>query len=178
MTLRALGSRVFVALAALGFVAAPVALGGCRDLSRFSTTGDGFEGPVVSADFVRSGIGREVRMCLTFDTEHLQDGPGTLTTTDGRFARTPLRPIPQVWHDPLSTLAFGDGRVRNLVYAASPSDGGAEDVLVVVSLMRSGNIEVRLLRGAPQLDAGAATGQTPPVFGVFNLERRPEQPCP
>jgi hypothetical protein len=151
---------------------------GCRDLSRFSSNGDGFEGPVVSADFVRAGIARDVRMCLTFDTEHLQDGPGTMTTTDGRFQRTPLRPIPQVWHDPLSTLSFGDGRVRNVVYAASPSDGGAEDVLVVVSLMKSGNVEVRLLRGAPQTDASVAAAQSPPLFGVFNLERRAEQPCP
>lgn len=171
MTVRTLGPTFLAGLAA-------VAAMGCRDLSRFSGNGDGFEGPIVSADFVRSGIAGDVRMCLTFDTEHLQDGPGSITTTDGRFARTPLRPIPQVWHDPISTLSFGDGRVRNLVYAASPSDGGPEDVLVVVSLMKSGNIEVRLLRGAPQLDAGAGAAQNPPVFGVFNLERRPEQPCP
>src|SRR5512143_3191782 len=129
------------------------ALVACRDVSRYTSHGDGFEGPVVSGGFVRTGIADGTRMCLMFDTDHLQDGPGTITTSDGRFTATPLRPIPQLWHDPLSTLSFGEGRVQNLIYAATPGDGAVEDVFVVVSLMKSGGIEVRLLRGAPQLDA-------------------------
>jgi hypothetical protein len=132
---------------------------------------------VVSGSFVRSGIATGTRMCLMFDTDHLEDGPGTISTSDGRFAATPLRPIPQIWHDPLSTLSFGDGRVQNLIYAASPADGGVEDVLVVVSLMKSGGIQVRLLRGAPQADGGVSSSASPPVFGIFDLERRSSQPC-
>ena len=101
----------------------------------------------------------------------------TLTTSDGRFTNTALRPIPQLWHDPLSTLDFGDGRIQNLVYAVSPQpgDAGAEeaqDVFVVLSLMQSNRIEVRLLRGAPQTDAGAPPpGVALPLFAVFHLER-------
>jgi hypothetical protein len=149
----------------------------CRDVSSFST-GDGrsFEGQIVEGSFVRAGLEASARMCMTFDTDHLQDGPGAMTTTDGRFTKTPLRPIPQIWHDPLSTLAFGDGRVQNMVYAATPT-GETEDVLVVISLMQSGRIEVRLVRGAPQADAAApapATGG--PLFGVFTLEKR-KVPC-
>lgn len=142
----------------------------CRDNSRFSSRGDRFQGPVVKGSFVRAGFAEDVSMCLTLDTDHLQDTPGTISTSDGRLNGTPLRPIPQIWHDPLSTLSFGDGRTQNLVYAASPSD--AQDLMVVVSLMQSDNIEVRLVRGAPEADGGPGTS----VFGVFNLEKR-NGPC-
>lgn len=158
--------------------ACALALVGCRDLSRFSTRGDHFEGAVVTGSFVRSGIGPDARMCLTIDTEHLQDAPGAITTSDGRFHETPLRPIPQIWHDPLSTLAFGDGRLQNLVYAALPAEGDAgdeHDVMAIVSLMQSDRIEVRLLRGAPAVDAGPRSSAGA-LFGVFTLERRPG-PC-
>ncbi len=146
------------------------ALVACRDPSRFSSNGDRFQGPIVKGSFVRSGLPEAIEMCLTLDTDHLQDTPGAISTSDGRFKATPLRPIPQVWHDPLSTLSFGDGRVQNLVYAAAPSD--AQDVVVIVSLMQSDAIEVRLLRGAPGADAGAS----PALFGIFTLERR-TGPC-
>lgn len=154
---------------------------GCRDLSRFSTGPDRFEGAVVQGDFVRAGVDAGTTLCLTLDTDHLQDGPGALSTSDGRFHTVALRPIPQIWHDPLSTLSFGEGRLKNLVYvvtASAPfSDGNGNDVLAVVSLMQSGDVEVRLLRGAPGLavDGGApASGGN--LFAVFDLTRQPG-PC-
>lgn len=168
-------------LAAL--VLTTVSLAACRDVTRFSSKGDHFEGSVVKGSFVRSGVIEDSRMCLTLDTDHLQDAPGSLTTSDGRFRAAPLRPIPQIWHDPLSTLAFGDGRVQNLLYAASPSSVDAEaseaqDVMVIVSLMQTDHIEVRLLRGAPQTDAGPPPpGVGRALFGVFTLDRA-GGPCP
>jgi hypothetical protein len=114
-------------------------------------------------------------MCLVLDAEHLQDSPGTLTTSDGRFRATTLRPIPQIWHDPLSTLSFGDGRRQNLVYMATPlaASGDTQDVMVVLSLMTEGGVEIRIVRGAPESDAGAPdAGNPPPLFGVFTLDRR------
>ena len=148
----------------------------CRDVSGFSTQGDHFEGPVVQANFVRAGIDPSTTMCLTIDTNHLQDAPGALWTSDGRFAATALRPVPQIWHDPLSTLSFGQGRTKNLVYVASAqstdADLGGESV-AIVSLMDSGNIEVRLLRGAPGGPASDAGTPSPAnLFAVFNLQRR------
>lgn len=154
----------------------------CRDVSRFSTKGDRFEGIVVKGSFVRSGVPDSARMCLTLDTDHLQDAPGTLSTSDDRFRQTPLRPIPQVFHDPLSSLTFGEGRIQNLIYAASPAIGEAgveeaQDVFVIVSLMQGEHVEVRLLRGAPPSDAGAPpAGVASAVFGIFNLDRAPG-PC-
>lgn len=170
----------------MALVLASASAFGCRDVSRFASHGDRFQGGVVKGSFVRSGIVELTRMCLTLDTDHLQDTPGTITTSDGRFRKAALRPIPQVWHDPLSTLMFGDGRVQNLVYAVTPlptNESGAaapsesQDVLVIVSLMQSDHVEVRLLRGAPQSDAGPPPpGTATPIFAVFNLDRE-AGPC-
>lgn len=151
---------------------------GCRDVSSFSSHGDRFRGAVVNGSFLRSGVAENTTACVTLDTDHLQDSPGTITTSDGRFQATALRPIPQIWHDPLSTLDFGDGRVQNLVYAATPlrGDSGPEevqDIMVVISLMQQDrHVEVRLLRGAPPVDAGTTPpGVASAVFAVFHLER-------
>jgi hypothetical protein len=147
------------------------ALPACRDLSRFSSGDDHFEGPVVRGSFVRAGIDESTNVCLRIDTEHLQDAPGFLSSTDGRFASTPLRPIPQIWQDPLSTLSFGEGRVKNLIYAVTPSAdaGDPQDMFAVVSFMQNNDVEVRLLRSAPG-------GSTNAVFGVFTLTRQ-KGPC-
>lgn len=160
-------------------LAAPCALiagaMGCRTVTRFSSNGDHFEGDVVKGSFVRAGVADDARMCVILDANHLQDSPGTLSTSDGRFKGTPLRPIPQIWHDPLSTMSFGNGRVQNLVYVATPAApaGDTQDVMVFMSLMDQGGIEVRLVRGAPQVDGGApASGEASPMFGVFTLDRR------
>lgn len=144
-----------------------LALAGCRDLSSFSTGGDRYEGSVVQAAFVLAGIDAGTdggpRLCLSLDTDRLQDAPGKISTSDGRFSGSPLRPIPQIWHDPLSTLDFGDGRAKNLVYVATAStpfaDGSGSDVFAIVSLMESGSVEVRLLRSDN-------------VFAVFVLSRQ------
>lgn len=165
--------RVVPSLAVMA-VASTVA---CRDLSGFSTTnGDRYDNPVVGAGFVLSGIQPTTSLCLTLDTDHLQDTPGAISTDDGLFKTAPLRPIPQIWHDPLSTFTFGEGRLKNLLYVASTTAG--DDVFVVVSLMQSGDIEVRLLRGAPTLpgDAGEAPAAPPNIFAVFDLSRK-TGPC-
>jgi hypothetical protein len=168
---RSVGKLFVVALVSLCLPS----LVGCRDTSRYSTRDDHYEGAVVKGSFVRAGIAEDARMCVTLDADHLQDNPGTVTTSDGRFRNTPLRPIPQLWHDPLSTLSFGQGRRQNLVYVATPvtPDGDGADVMVVLSLMEEGGLELRVLRGAPQPDASADAGtQTPAMFGIFTLERR------
>ena len=148
----------------------------CRDVARYSThPGDHYEGDVVQGSFVRSGVAEDAHLCLTLDADHLQDAPGAITSSDGRFRDTELRPIPQIWHDPLSTLSFGDGRRQNLVYMATPlaDSGDTQDIMVILSLMSAGGVEIRLLRGAPLNDAGDVdAGVTAPVFGIFTLDRR------
>lgn len=171
-------SRIAFAVASLALLSGGVAA--CRDnITRFSTKTGHYAGEIVKGSFVRNGMIDTTKLCLTFDGDHVQDGPGVITTNDGRFRATPLRPIPQLFHDPLSTLDFGSGRVQNLLYVATPNatpDAGAEDlqdVFVVVSLMETGSVEVRLLRGAPQVDAGTAAPKgAAPLFGVFAMGRR------
>jgi hypothetical protein len=167
-------------------VGAIAALAACRDLSGFTTSpNDHYEGVVVDADFVRVGVDAGTSLCLTLDADRLQDAPGAISTNDGRFNATPLRPIPQIWHDPLSTLSFGEGRLKNLMYVAAAAatfgDGQSDDTLAVVSLMQSGGVEVRLIRGAPTVAAGppAPGGDAGPeiaVFAIFPLSRK-TGPC-
>ncbi|MEO6419951.1 MAG: hypothetical protein ABIP39_11115, partial [Polyangiaceae bacterium] len=109
-----------------------LSLFGCRDLAHFSTGDDHYEGTVVAGNFVRAGIPDDLRLCVTLDADKLQDAPGAVSSSDGRFSQTALRPIPQIWHDPLSTLAFGEGRVKNLVYMAAPSADAGDPADVTV----------------------------------------------
>ena len=73
---------------------------------------------MIDAGFVLAGLQPNTSLCLTLDTDHLQDAPGALSTDDGLFQAALLRPIPQIWHDPLSTFTFGEGRLKNLLYVA------------------------------------------------------------
>ena len=147
-------------------------LASCTDSTRFSNSGDHFEGTVVASGFVRSNVTEGTKLCVTLDASKLQEGPGTLSSSDGRFKNAPLRPIPQAWHDPISTMAFGQGRERNLMYAITPDatldDGG--DAFAVVSLLSTGEVEVRLLRGAP---GETASANAHALFAVFQAQRTP-----
>ncbi len=151
---------------------------GCRDLSRFSTSGGGsYQGAIATGAFVRSGFPGDTKVCLTLDTDHLQDSPGVISTSDGRFRAEPLRPIPELFHDPLSTLNFGEGRVKNFVYVARPNGDGNDksDATVVVSLLQSSDIEVRMFRSAP-MDGDGGTEAASRLFGVFALTKG-DQSC-
>jgi hypothetical protein len=158
-----------------GLAAVSLSAAGCTDLASYSTTSTKqYAGCVVPATFTLAGVGPTTGMCVTLDANNLQTAPGTVTSTDGRFSATPLRPIPQIWNDPLSTLNFGEGRTKNLVYMATPSPDAGDhggDITVVVSLMEGGGVEVRLLRGAPPLAMPDAAPATPSgnVFAVFPL---------
>lgn len=158
-------------------VAVLAVLPGCRNDDRFTTApGERFEGSITPATFARAGFSDSTRLCLTLDADHLQDAPGTLTTSDGQFRLTPLQPIPELWRDPLSMLSFGEGRERNLIYVATPiaplgDSGSLESAFCVVSLLSSGDVEVRLMRQAP-----SGPSSSPQLFGVFSLTRR-TGPC-
>ena len=164
----------------------------CHDVAIFSSGAQTYVGSVVSASFVLSGVPTNAQLCLTFDASQIQDVPGTITTSDGLFRRTPLRSIPQLWHDPLSTFTFGEGRVQNMLYMAAPAPaagdsgsgvapgGGMGDVMVVLSLMDGGGIEARMIRGAPPAVSADASVSPPGdnLFAVFALTLQPACPFP
>jgi hypothetical protein len=152
--------------AALGLVVAAALVAGCERLDRFGTGDGSLEGAVEAADLVRAGFATGVRACLELDTGKLQSMPGFVSTSDGRFARTPLRPIPPLASDALSNVSFADGQVRNLLFAVREAGGAPRDALAVVSLLDDGRVELRVLDGAP----GAAGVE--PLYGIFALERK------
>jgi len=148
-------------------------------VSRFSTEpGESYCGQIVGASFVLRGLSDTMRMRMTFDADHLADAPGALSTDDQLLTDAPMRPIPEITNDPLSTFNFGEGRDKNLLFAIDPSDPSrGPTIMVIVSLMHAGDAEVRLVRGAPSANggsAGAANGA--PLFGVFApMTRQPGQ---
>jgi hypothetical protein len=147
-------------------------LAGCEDVSEFTTApGESFCGAIVQGLSFRNGFGPGVRMRLNLDAEQLQQAPGILSTDDGLFVDTPLRPLPQLHHDALSTLQFGEGRVRNLMYGVQPTAGSMG--YAVVSLLENGDVEVRILRGAPPMPGEPPLAlDDPHLFGVFPLTRQ------
>jgi hypothetical protein len=176
--------RLVVCIGGLALSAA-----GCRDLSRFDTGETGaYCGRIIDSDFTRSsGFARGLELRLTLDIERLHSAPGTLSSRDGEepgpcspapeFDHAELRVTPQLFADPLSQLEFGSTRDHNfMAWVDSTCNGGT---FAVVSLMQTGDVEVRLLRRGPaaQVSSGADAGVATPAaesageFGVFQLNR-------
>ena len=139
---------------------------GCENVDRYSTGTGSLEGTVEPSGLVRAGFVHDAVVCLELDTARLQSSPGTLSSRDGRFAKTPLRPIPALASDALSNLSFADGQVRNLLFAVRDGAAAPRDALAIVSLLDDGRVELRVLEGAP----GAEGAE--PLYGVFPLERK------
>lgn len=156
--------------------AAVVAGLGCRDLERFDTGVSGaYCGSIIDSDFTRAGFLAGLGLRLTLDVDALATAPGTLTTNDAaqpgacsplpQFDHAPLRITPELFADPLSQLDFGATREHNfMAWVDSTCQGSA---LAVVSLMHTGQVEVRLLRRG----TGLPGDTSPDQFGVFQLER-------
>jgi hypothetical protein len=155
---------------------------GCADVSKWSTTpGQSYCGVVTGAKFVRVGIDEGTKLRLELDAEHLQTSPGKLWSDSflldpvtkkpigERFDGLELRVIPELLSDPLSTLSFGEGRVKSAILVGDlrSADGkSTSEVMVFLSLMQSGDVEIRIVRGA----AGSAPAP-PRLFGVFSMQK-------
>ena len=169
----ALPSPRLAARAATVWLALGAALG-CRDLDRFDTGDtDAYCGQIIDGDFTRRGFDAGLGLRVTLDIPALQVAPGTLTTSDAEtgqcapqplFDHAPFQVTPELFSDPLSLLEFGATREHNFVaWVDSTCQGSA---LAVVSLMHTGDVEVRLLRRGEQAETPG-----PGDFGVFQLKR-------
>jgi hypothetical protein len=170
----------------------------CRNVSRFDTRGEEaycgslVSGPAFHAGFVPTGEPPNLRLKLTLDTSQLaslsQTTPvllGALTTDDAErgicasetqqpmFRSAPLRAIPEVHHDAVSTLSFGDGHDEDLFAWADSTCQGT--MLALISLLRSGDVELRLFKPAPLPPPDAGPEQQP-GFALFYLKRN-DQGC-
>jgi hypothetical protein len=124
-------------------------------------------GPSFHDGFVASGAEPpSFRLKLTLDTASWAISPRPAAPGPARFGRTtrrpglcaggkqplfqssPLRAIQEVNHDALSTLSFGEGHDDDFFFAWVDSTCQGT-MLALVSLLRSGDVEVRLFKPAP-----------------------------
>lgn len=164
----------------------------CKNLDRFDThgeaayCGDLVSGPNFHDGFVATGVEPpSIRLKLTLDTAQLgsfsdnktahvgrltsNDQEQGLCSGDGQplFLSSPLRTIPQVSHDSISTLSFGEGHDEDFFAWTDSTCQGT--MLAIVSLLRNGQVEVRLFKPAPLPADGGP--ETRPGFGLFSLKR-------
>mgnify|MGYP001556227290 FL=1 len=136
---------------------------GCRNLDRFDTKGKAaFCGQLVKAPAFHDGFVPDgqpdfiLSMKLTLDTSQLSsfsnDKPtqiGALTSNDAErglcsgsdqplFESSPVRGIPQLDHDTLSTLTFGEGHDEDFVAWVDSTCQGT--TLALVALLRKGDV--------------------------------------
>lgn len=177
-------------VAAIGLAALTLFVG-CRDVDRFALEpGEAYCGSLVSTPVFQEGLLPEntppsLRMRLSLDVDNLTTVPGTITTDDSQrglcsgedkalFENAPLRTIQEVLHDPISQAVIGEGREQSFFTYVSSSCG--HQMMAVVSLMRSGGVEVRLFKPAPAPESDTPSGALP-GFGLFTLERKSETSC-
>ncbi len=164
----------------------------CRSVNRFDTAGAAaycgslVSGPSFHDGFVAAGQPPNLRLKLTLDTSQLSGLsetttalPGALTSNDSAsglcsgeeqplFLNSPLRAIQELNHDSLSSLTFGEGHDDDFfVWADSTCQG---TMLALVSLLRSGDVELRLFKPAP-LPSPEAGPDKRPGFALFYLKR-------
>lgn len=140
----------------LGALAAP----GCVDVRDFAGR---WTGGVVAEPEVRQGFTEETRVDpLELDNVDLQGITATLTTSDGKFASTPLSEVRKFSSDALASMTFDGNPLRSfLLFGALEQEDPGCSALVVVSLFGDDHVELRVLRGND-------------LFGVFRLERSDE----
>ena len=174
---------------AAGFLAG--ALSACSDLSSFQLSeGEAYCGSMVSAPlfhagFVAEGSPPSLRLRLHLDVDQLTTTPGRLTSDDANrglckdnggalFDEARLRAIPPVLHDPISALEFGEGREHSFfAYVDSTCQG---TMLGVISLMKSGEVEVRLFKPRPEAPAGSPASEQS-GYALFYLKPRDADNC-
>jgi hypothetical protein len=164
----------------------------CSSLDRFDTKGAAaYCGSLVASPPFEEGLlpkgrPRSLLLRLTLDVGALTSRGdqsaqvGELSSDDRErglcsgqslplFEAAPLRTIPALDHDLLSTLEFGSG--RDYSFFAWVDSTCQQTMLALVSLMRNDDVEVRLFKPA----AFAAPGVGPelePGFGLFTLRRQ------
>jgi hypothetical protein len=158
---------------------------GCRSLDRFNAEkpaaycGDVVGATAFQTGLIPSGSPPTLQVRLQLDTSSLSDRPGTLTSHDAGhgicndsplFDEAPLRAIPELLHDALSQLEFGQGHEHDLFAWVDSTCKGT--MLAVVSLLSNGAIEVRLFKPAPDLPPPPMTDQADlSGFALFYLQR-------
>jgi hypothetical protein len=163
----------------------------CRSLDRFDTKGDPafcgdlVLGPLFHAGFIRDNEKPELALMLELDTsqlaslgENTPSFPGQLSSDDEEgglcpgeplFKGAQLRTIPQVYHDTLSTLSFGEGHDEDFFAWVDSTCQGT--MLALVSMLRNGHVELRLFKPAPLSASSTPPAEEKPGYALFYLNR-------
>ena len=155
---------------------------GCHNLDGFDTKpGEEYcahilRQPKFQDGFLPAGHPPDLELGLTLNTDKLTSEPGHLRSNDAGtglcgaqplFQEAPLRAIPEVDHDVLSGLSFGEGHEHDFfVWVDSTCQG---TMLGVVSLMKNDQVELRLFKPAHKPVPNAPPDQTP-GFAVFHFD--------
>lgn len=167
--------RLLGALGAFGFF-------GCHNLDGFDTKpGDEYCGTIIGgvfqAGFVPKDQPPNLELGMTLDTSKLTSEPGILRSNDAKtglcsanaqplFQNAPLRAIPALDHDALSTLTFGEGHEHDFfAYVDSTCQG---TMVAVVSLLKNNLVELRLFKPERLPPPDPTPAQTP-GFAVFQM---------
>jgi len=174
--------RLCSLVAALGALASSA----CRSLDRFDAEQPAaYCGGVVGASafqagFIPTGSPPSLELRLHLDTSALTTRPGTLSTNDAGtgicgknalFTDATLRAIPEVLHDALSQLEFGEGHEQDFFAWVDSTCKGT--MLAVVSLLSNGSVEVRLLKPAPDLPPPTTDAADLSGFALFYMQKNP-----
>jgi hypothetical protein len=167
----------------------------CRNLDRFDTgdhgayCGDLVSGPSFHDGFVPDDAPALLRVQMTLDTsllstysENKATRPAFLTSNDrssglcsgqdqALFENAPLRSIPQVDHDSIAGMTFGEG--HDLDFFAWVDSTCQGTMLAVVSLLRKGDVELRLFKPAP-IPGEDADAAHRPGFALFYMHKNDE----
>jgi hypothetical protein len=170
----------------------------CRNLERFDTPGHSafcgelVSGPTFHDGFVPVGEPAILKMKLKLDTSQLSTFSGDKVTQLGQLSSNDvssglcssqeqplfdgalIRGIPQVDHDTLSTMSFGEGHDEDFFAWIDSTCQGT--MLAVVSLLRNSDVELRLFKPA-RLPAPDAGPEKRPGFALFYLKRSDDEHC-
>jgi hypothetical protein len=166
----------------------------CGDLDGFtSQPGQAYCGtiglPVFQSGFVDEGSPSTLELALTLDISKLPTDasqppsePGILNSNDPQgicgtpdapqalFQNALLRTIPELQHDVLSALTFGEGHDHDFFAWVDSTCQGT--MLAVVSLMKNNYVELRLFKPMPTPRIGATPAEQP-GFALFHLNPKP-----
>jgi len=161
----------------------------CHNLDGFtSKPGEAYCGalpsqPEFQDGFVKTGSPPNLEPALRLDTSRLTSRPGSLSSSDSAsglcapqalFEDAPLRAIPEVDHDVLSTLRFGEGHEHDFFAWVDSTCQGT--LLSVVSLMKNNQVEMRLFKPARNPSPGATAADLP-GFAVFQMHPKKLSDC-
>ena len=133
-------------------------LGACLDVRDFEGS---WEGDVIGEDAIRQGFAKGTRVApLALADVDLHRVSATLSTSDGKFKKTPLSRVAKFSNDTLSGLVFEGNDVRTYMFNARlETEASGCPATVLISLFSDDHVEIRMIRSND-------------LFGVFHLTRK------